>query len=324
MRSHLLHAVAVAVTLVAPLAAEVRLLVGAADRDATYTSIQAAVDAVPTGGAERYVIDILPGTYTERVKAPSNKPRITLRGQDPLTTKITFNETANTPPNESTVHATVVVLGADFVAENLTFENSYGEGAQALALYAKADRLVFNNCRFLGWQDTLRSEYGRHYFKDVYVEGSVDFIYGKGTAYFENATLFAKANGYLTAQGREGQAETNGYVFRNATITGAPAATSVYLGRPWQAYSRVVFIDSKMGPLVAPAGWSIWSGRSHLTSFFAEHNSTDLDGAPLDMSRRVPWAHRLTADEAKAFSKETWLSGDDNWRPDEVISSSTP
>lgn len=295
--------------------AEVHFLVGPADQGGQYQTIQAAVDAVPTGGAERHVIDILPGTYTARVKVPSDKPKITLRGQDPLTTKITFNETANTPPNESTVHATTVIQGADFTAENLTFENSYGSGAVALAMYAKADRLVFNNCRFLGYQDTLRSESGRHYFYNSYVEGRVDFVYGKGTAYFEDSTLYAVGGGYLTAQGRESAAESNGYVFKNTTITGSASAGSVYLGRPWQAYSRTVFIDSKMGPLINAAGWQTWSGNNHLTSYFAEYNSRDLNGNPINTSQRVSWSHQLTAAEAEQFSKENWLGGSDDWAP---------
>lgn len=317
LRRHLVAAIAFTVLTCAAerLNAEVHFLVGPADQGGQYPTIQAAVDAVPTGGAERHVIDILPGTYTARVKAPSNKPKITLRGQDPLTTKITFNETANTPPNESTVHATTVIQGADFVAENLTFENSYGAGAVALAMYAKADRLVFNNCRFLGYQDTLRSESGRHYFYNSYVEGRVDFVYGKGTAYFEDSTLYAVGGGYLTAQGRESAAETNGYVFKNTTITGSASAGSVYLGRPWQAYSRTVFIDSKMGPLINAAGWQTWSGTNHLTSYFAEYNSRDLNGNPINTSQRVNWSHQLTAAEAEQFSKENWLSGADDWSP---------
>jgi pectin methylesterase-like acyl-CoA thioesterase len=295
--------------------ADVHLTVGTPEQGGQYATVQAAVDAVPADNTERHIIDIKPGTYTARVKITSNKPFITLRGEDPATTILTYNETANTLPNESTVHASTVVQGADFVAENVTFANSFGPGVQALAIYAKADRLIFNNCRFLGWQDTLRSESGRHYFYNVYVEGSVDFIYGKGTAYFENSTLFAKSNGYVTAQAREGAADANGYVFKNSTVTGSAAAGSVYLGRPWQAYARVVYIDSKMGPVVSPLGWSTWSGNNHLTSYFAEYNSMDLAGDPLDVSQRVSWSKQLTAAQAEAFSKSNWLGGSDGWNP---------
>lgn len=283
-----------------------------------YATVQAAVDAVPTNNTVRHVIEIAPGTYQQRVLIPDNKPYITLRGKgsSPADTKLTYFETASTPPNESTVHASTVVRGKDFVAENLTFENSAGQNAgQALAIYVRGDRAIFNNCRFLGWQDTLRSESGRHYFYNSYVEGSVDFIYGKGTAYFENSTLFSKAGGYLTAQGRETAAETNGYVFKDTTITGTAPNNSVYLGRPWQAYSRSIFIDTKMGPLINPAGWQTWSGNNHLTSYFAEYNSMDLAGNPINVSNRVSWSHQLTAEDLVLYSKEAWLAGSDGWNP---------
>ena len=307
-----------AASCVAPCAAEVHLTVSAPGAGGQFATVQAAVDAVPAANAERHIIDIYPGSYAARVKIPSDKPFITLRGLGQLAsdTVITFNETAQTPPNESTVHASTVVQGHDFIAENLTFANSYGPGQQALAIYAKADRLVFNNVRFTGYQDTLRSESGRHYFYKTYAEGAVDFVYGKGTAYFEQSTLFAKAGGYVTAQAREGAAETNGYVFKDSTVTGSAAAGSVYLGRPWQAYARVVFINSKLGPVVAPAGWATWSGTSnHLTAYFAEYQSQDLAGNPANVSQRVNWSHQLTTEEAAAFSKAAWLGGSDGWNP---------
>jgi pectinesterase len=297
------------------LRAEIHLVVGTPAQGGQFLTVQAAVDAVPTNNTQRYVVDILPGIYTERIMIPADKPMITLRGHGPSAshTVLTFNETANTPPNESTVHASTVIRGKDFVAENLTFENSHGPGVQALAIYIKADRAIFDNVRFLGWQDTLRSESGRHYFQNVYVEGSVDFIYGRGTAFFENSTLYAKSSGYLTAQAREADAETNGYVFQDSTITGAAPHSSVYLGRPWQAYSRTVFLDTKMGPLINPAGWSPWGGSTnHQTAYYAEYNSRDLAGNPLDVSQRVSWSHQLSAQEAEAFSKEKWLMG---WEP---------
>ncbi|TWU27745.1 pectinesterase family protein [Bythopirellula polymerisocia] len=298
------------------LLADVHLIVGTPEQGGQFTSVQTAISTIPASNAERYVIDIMPGIYTERVFVVPD--RVTLRGMgaSPNDTKLTYFETANTPPNESTVHASTVVRGKDFVAENLTFENSAGQNAgQALAIYARGDRSIFNNCRFLGWQDTLRSESGRHYFFDSYAEGSVDFIYGKGQAYFENSTLFAKAPGYLTAQGREQANETNGYVFKNSTIMGSAPNGSVYLGRPWQAYSRAIFIDTKMSSIINSAGWQTWSGNNHLTSYFAEYNSMDLAGNPLDVSARANWSHQLTDLEAAAFSKEVWLAGSDGWNP---------
>lgn len=295
--------------------ADVHLTVGTPEQGGQFATVQAAVDAVPVNNTERHIIDVKPGTYTARVIVPSNKPFITLRGEDPLTTKITFNLPANAQPANNRNWATTVIEGKDFIAENLTFENTYGTGGAALAMYARGDRMIVDNCRFLGNQDTLRSELGRHYFHDTYVEGTVDFIYGKGQAYFENATLYGKSSGYFTAQGREAAAETSGYVFKNATVTGSAAANSFYLGRPWGEYSRTVFIDSKLGPQVRAAGWSTWSANYHLTSYYAEYNSMDLAGNPLDVSQRVAWSKQLTAIEAEAFSKANWLGGTDGWNP---------
>lgn len=299
----------------APAVGDVHLTVGTAEQGGQYATVQAAVDAVPANNTERHIIDIKPGTYTARVIVPSNKPFITLRGEDPLTTKVTFNLAANAQPANNRNWATTVIEGKDFVAENLTFENTYGTGGAALAMYARGDRMIVNNCRFLGNQDTLRSELGRHYFYNTYVEGTVDFIYGKGQAYFENATLFGKSNGYFTAQGRETSTDSSGYVFKNATVTGSAAANTFYLGRPWGEYSRTVFIDSKMGPQVRAAGWSTWSGTYHLTSYYAEYNSLDLNGNELNVSQRANWSHQLTEEQLEDFTKAKWLNGTDGWNP---------
>ena len=293
------------------------LTVGTPEQGGQYATVQAAVDAVPAENTERHIIDIMPGTYTARVKVPATKPFITLRGEDPLTTKLTFNETQNSPGNEKYVHASTVVAGKDFIAEDLTFEKFYRTGAVALALYANADRMIFNNCRFLGCQDTLRRR-GRHYFYNSYVEGTVDFIYGKGKAYFENSTLFAKWNGYLTAQGRETAAESNGYVFKNSTITGDSSGERQRLSRPTVATILALCYRQQNGADHFPAGWSAWSGNTdQLTAYFAEYNSMDLTGNPLDVSQRaqlVAPAHRTRSggvQQGELAGRQRWLESGD-------------
>jgi hypothetical protein len=68
----------------------------------------------------------------------------------------------------------VIVLGDDFRADKITFENTSGDHGQALSLRVDGDRAVFNTCRILGWQDTLMINNGRQYFTNCYVEGRVD------------------------------------------------------------------------------------------------------------------------------------------------------
>lgn len=102
----------------------------------------------------------------------------------------------------STFHTyTLLVEGNDFLAENLTIENSAGPVGQAVALHVEADRVSFKNCRFLGNQDTiyLAGEGVRHYFIDCYIEGTTDFIFGSAIAIFKNCTLHSKKDSFITA-----------------------------------------------------------------------------------------------------------------------------
>lgn len=57
-------------------------------------------------------------------------------------------------------------------------------GAQAVALRASGDKQAFYNCRLLGYQDTLCDDRGNHFFKNCYIEGTVDFIFGSGKSIY--------------------------------------------------------------------------------------------------------------------------------------------
>ncbi|MFT3787583.1 MAG: pectinesterase family protein [Tepidisphaeraceae bacterium] len=300
-------------------AADLHLTVNAAG-GAQFTTVQAAIDAVPTSSTQRYVIDIAPGTYTEIVRVTANK-LVTLSGAGATQTIITNNLTANDTPNEKWGHATTAVLATNFIASNITFRNTKGQnGGQALAMYVDADRAVFNACRFIGWQDTLRPERSRSFFKDCYIEGHVDFIYGKGQAYFEHCTTNSLAGGYVTAQGRESATETNGFVFHDCTITGTAANNSVTLGRPWQPYARVIYDRCSLGPVISSAGWTdLSSAGVNGTAYFAEYQSRNLSGASISTSGRTAWSHQLTAAEASSYTMKAWLSGTDNWNPLAVL-----
>jgi pectinesterase len=276
-----------------------------------FTTVQAAINSVPTNPSERYIINIAPGTYTEQISV--NKPKVFLKGtgSDPSKTILTFNQTAQ--PGNVLSNASTAVTSSDFTAQNITFQNTAGDNAgQALAMNIRADRAVFDNCRFLSWQDTLRPEKQRRYFQNCYIEGDVDYIYGAGKAYFENCTMYSKSGGYVTAQGKEGPSDNNGFVFHHATVTGSASNDSVYLGRPWQAYSTSIFLDSTLGDLVNPAGWSVFAGNNNFqTCYFAEYNST----GPGAGGTRVAWSQTLTSNDIAPYSLQNWLGGSDNWNP---------
>src|SRR5687767_14714605 len=143
----------------------------APDGSADFTTVQAAVDAAPANSPHRVVIHIKPGTYKERVHVGKDKPRLTFRGDDAKTTVLTYDLSANkvvapaTKPVGTSGSYSALIEADDFVAENLTFENSAGEVGQAVALRTTGLRQTFRSCRMLGWQDTLYVHQGSAHFE---------------------------------------------------------------------------------------------------------------------------------------------------------------
>lgn len=291
----------------------VRIVV-AADGSGDYRTVQQAVDEVQ--GDKPVVIHIKPGVYKEQIRVSAGKRFITFRGDDPDKTVLTYRLSAQEAGNTRLAFSTLINAG-DFRAENLTFENSFGTGSQAVALFVDANRASFKNCRFLGWQDTLFVNGSRHFFKDCYIEGHVDFIFGTAAGVFEDCTIHSKGPGYVTAHYRTSNEQDTGFVFVRCRLTGEKAGSGVYLGRPWRPYARVVFINCWLGDHIRAEGWDNWRDPAReKTAWFAEYKSKGPGANP---SARVMWSKQLTAREAVEFSRERFftravrgLSGDAN------------
>ncbi len=292
-------------------------LVVAADGSAKYKTVQEAVMAVPAGAADSpVVIRIRPGTYREIVYVQREKRFFKFVGEDASKTVITYDLNANMKGVDGKPIGTfrtpsVQIDADDFTAENVTFENAAGPVGQALAVRVDGDRVVFRNCRFLGWQDTVLLNRGRHYFENCYVEGHVDFIFGAATAFFERCHIHALRDGYLTAASTPDN-QTYGFVFNRCRVTATPAVKT-YLGRPWRAYAAVTFINTEMSGAVRPEGWHNWNfPEREKTARYAEFGS---NGPGANDAARVPWARRLTKAEARAITPERVLAGSDGWNP---------
>jgi pectinesterase len=288
------------------------LIVVAADGTGDHKTVQQAVDHIPENNQQRILIRIKPGVYNEQIRVSSGKRNLTLRGEDPSNTVLTYRLSAQQAGNTRLAFSTFVNAD-DFRAENLTFQNSFGTGSQAVALLVDADRAMFLNCRFLGWQDTLFVNGGRQFFKDCYIEGHVDFIFGSASAVFENCTVHSKADGYITAHFRTSDAENTGFVFLRCRFTGSGINKGVYLGRPWRPFARVVFIDCWLDSHIKPEGWDNWRdpGREK-TAWFGEYRSK---GPGASSKARVAWSKQLTAGEAETFSLARFFSRADHWQP---------
>ncbi len=242
------------------------------------TNLQAAIDAAPDDGTNAFRILIRPGIYQGQFIVPKNKRHIELVGEDVTNTILTGSLNQQDPkpfPDRPFYNnASTVVLGDDFHAENITFQNTSGDHGQALALRADGDREIFNHCRFLGWQDTLLVNNGRYYFTNCYVEGRVDFIYGSATAVFDRCEIHSKNGGHVTAANTP-KDKPFGFVFMNCNLTGDPqpwispegipantnSPPKADLGRPWRPYASVTYLNCEMGDHIKPEGWNIWRNQ---------------------------------------------------------------
>lgn len=284
------------------------------DGSGDFRTIQEAVNAAPDFIKQDEVrIHILPGVYREKVTIPASKEKLHLIGDDAATTIISWDDFADRPgstgyPMGTGGTASVFIFADDFLAENITFENTAGEVGQACAVTVDADRAAFIGCRFLGNQDTLYT-YGddeRQYYRDCWIEGTTDFIFGYSTCWFENCTIVSKRNSYLTAASTLKERQW-GYVFSNCRLLHTEGVDRCYLGRPWRKYARTVFLNCEMGDHILPEGWHNWGKKyAERTAFYAEYGSTGPGAAP--RRARVKWAKTLSASKASAYSPSAVLA----------------
>lgn len=291
----------------------------AADSSGDFVTVQAAINAVPDyrkAGPTRILIK--KGVYKEKIVIAACKERVWITGEDG--TVLTYDDYAQKPnvfgeEKGTSGSGSVYIFGPDFFAENITFENTSGPVGQAVACHVVGDRAVFRRCRFLGFQDTLYTfgENTREYYEDCYIEGTVDFIFGKATAVFNRCELRSKrSGGFLTAPATP-QGCQYGYVFYDCKLTADEGveAGSVWLSRPWRPYGKTVFIRCEMGQHIRPEGWDNWGKTDNeLTAFYAEYQCY---GKGADTSRRVAWSHQLK--DANAYDMTDILKGTDGWNP---------
>lgn len=291
----------------------------AADGSGNFKTVQEAVNEVPADDQKRFVILIKPGVYKAHLEIPRDKKRLTLRGEDAEKTVLTNDlhiKSLGADGKEVGTKgcASTVVSADDFTAESLTFENNAPHVAQALAIYVDADRAVFRKCRFLGYQDTLRVRSGRQYFAECFINGRTDFIYGEATAFFDRCHIHVLDAGWITAANTP-QDRPFGLVFSGCKITAEPGVKTC-LGRPWREFASTIWLNTVIHDAIVPAGWNNWNKpEAEKTVRYAEYGSLAPDGTPLDLTLRVPWAKRLTAEEAAQYTIEKVLGGNDNWNP---------
>lgn len=298
-------------------------------------------------------IFIKKGTYIENIEVLL--PNITIIGEDRNSTKITSNLGAKEILPDGTKRgtfrtATVRTYGNNITLKNLTIMNEAGNGkiaGQALALYTDGDKIMIENCSLYGYQDTVftgplppcnkdgsttgmgpRGDFprtkGRHKFKDCFIEGDIDFIFGGAMALFENCEIFSheatteisnekkvfqeneegrkiqETKGYITAASTPAD-QSFGYLFLRCKIISNCPKNSVYLGRPWRDNAKTVFLNCEIGEHIKKEMWHDWDKENaHNTTFYAIGSTKEN----LENSSIANWTYILDKKSSQKYLKE--------------------
>lgn len=301
--------------------------------------------AIPEHKESPVILKICDGIYSEQIVI--TRPQLVLAGQSPENTILTYGLSARMPMADigklGTFRSYSFMIQADDVTVcNLTIQNSSGCGpdvGQAIAAYADGNHLFFDRCRFMSGQDTLFTaplppeelepngfigpgqsaprRPGCHWYRNCYIEGDIDFIFGGAAAYFEacefcSKTLSRNINSYVTAASTP-RNQTYGYVMQSCRFTGNCPPHTAYLGRPWREYAKTVLLDCYIGSHICAQGWQDWNGRAAGgTVFYAEYQNY---GPSADMNSRPHWVKMLTPAEAASYSRELVLCENGCWNP---------
>lgn len=299
----------------------------AKDGSGDFTSVQAAIDAAPTGRTIPYKIYVKAGKYIEQFSIPATKPFIELIGESPANTILSYGDGLGGT-------TTFTINANDCMLTGLTLENSQGylsDGPQSLAIKTVGDRAVFYNCRFISGQDTVYHPGNGKlvYYKNCYIDGNTDFIYGSAIAVFDYCVIYGRdrvdgSSGGIVTAANTPQSQAYGQIFRDCIIPANNGVTVYSLGRPWQndagtieanrAGNKTIFLNTKMSNSVAPTGWSVWDAGTNTSLItYAEYKSVGFDGSPIDVSKRLSWSKQLSDAEAAPYYVNSNFFG--SWNP---------
>ncbi len=288
-------------------------IVVARDGSGEFRTVDEAIEVCRAFMDYHKVIFVRQGIYKEKLILPQWLQNIEICGEDRDKTIITYDDHANIatpdrPKGMGTFRTyTLKIEGNGITLKNITIENNAARKGQAVALHTEGDRLTFINCRFLGNQDTVYTGVAntRLLFKDCYIEGTTDFIFGPSTAWFEHCDIYCKSNSYITAASTPKDA-TYGYVFNECNVTAAPNVEKLYLGRPWRNYGYTLFMHCSLPRQIRPEGWHHWREEAKATARYYEFENT---GEGANTSQRIGWSRQLSEQEAAQVTIENVLTG---------------
>ncbi|KAJ1380582.1 Pectinesterase, catalytic [Sesbania bispinosa] len=282
-----------------------------------FKSVQDAIDSIPDGNSNWVIVHVRKGVYREKVHIPKTKRYIFMRGNGRGKTAIVWSQSSS--DNEAS--ATFKAEATDFIAFGISFKNeaptgvAYTSQNQSVAAFVAADKIAFYHCAFYSTHNTLFDYKGRHYYESCYIQGSIDFIFGRGRSIFHSCEMFVigdkrvSIHGSVTAQNRESEPEISGFIFIKGKVYGIGG---VYLGRAKGAFSRVIFAKTYLSKTIVPEGWTNWSYHGSTENLF--HTEYKCHGPGATRMGRAPWSKELTDEQVAPFLSIDYIDGK-NWLP---------
>jgi pectin methylesterase-like acyl-CoA thioesterase len=319
-------------------AAHAAVVITVAKSGGQYTSVQAAVNAVPNNSSTAYTISIGAGTYSETVSIPASKLHLTLLGATGNSADVVIaasNYAGEAKSGGGTYgtlgSATVNVAASNFTAKYITFANEFDKNShpgvadtQAVALAMQGDRQVYESCKFYGHQDTLLSWSNsasvdiRQYVYGSIVDGDVDFIFGNGTLVIDRSTVNVENDGQFSSGSLAAPATYNslgyGILITGSTVNSSLAANTVDLGRAWEPYSGVVPQEVVRNTALPASVINAqpWVGISGSTWTSGRYYEYENSGAGAAVNGNRP---QLSGSAAANYTAAKYLAGSDGWNP---------
>lgn len=297
-------------------------------------AISNALAYLPSNG-KTYTLLLAAGTYTEKVII--RRKNVILRSCASTNEVIVqYNAGVSTSGNNNDASTSVLTVKAsNFAAYGIVFRNIHPQARNTAALALTVDsarHVAFYGCTFFGFQDTVLINRGAiAYFKSCWIEGSVDFIWGYGTAFFDGCTIASNSPSTITAHNRVNSTAAGAFVFNSCNVIPVVASIpslanrsigftsvqqadnikGVYLGRPYNQYARVVYMFSILGAHINAAGWRVWSNLDPRTSgaLFGTYNNTGEGASCTGAS----FATHLNSTTVQPFGLNALFGGDVSW-----------
>nr|GLL42510.1 pectinesterase-like [Ipomoea trifida] len=292
-----------------------------------FKTITGALKSYPKKHKGKYVIYVKAGVYNEIVEVSKKMKNVFMYGDGAGKTIITGNKNYALMKVTTSKTATFAALGQGFVARGITFRNTAGpEGHQAVAYRSQSDMSALFDCSIEGYQDTLYYHTYRQFYRNCVISGTIDFIFGKGTALIQNSVIIARkplANQFntITADGKELAKAKGGVVLQNCKIVPESALyplrfkVKTYFGRPWKAHSTTVVMESQIGDLLSPLGWKIWDGEKfENTCLYYEYRNSGPGANTSRRNRAFKKFDVLGPIRARKFTAGLWLDAN-HWLP---------